>query len=71
MDINKYNEATQLVGRIRALDKICKIEDINNFNLCFCGKGCAVFEVDSALKYDVLELVKSFKTELEEELKKI
>lgn len=71
MDINKYNEATQLAERIKALDKICKIEDIENFNLCFCGRGCAIFEVDRTLKNNVLKLVKSLKMELEEELKKI
>lgn len=71
MDINKFYEAKKLVERIKSLDVVCKYGRISRYSLAFEKDGFHSFEVDEALREDVVKLAKSLKDKLEQELKKL
>lgn len=71
MDINKFYEAKKLVERIKSLDVVCKYGRISRYSLAFEKDGFHSFEVDEALREDVVKLAKSLKDKLEQELKEL
>ena len=71
MERNKYNKAARLVERIDALDGICKIENIDYFELNFERAGFVSICVDHELKSKVQELCKSLKEKLEKEFEEL
>lgn len=71
MDVNKFNEAKRLVERINVLDVVCTHGWISIYSLAFEKDGFHSFEVDEALREDVVKLAKSLKEKLEQELKEL
>lgn len=72
MERNKYNKAACLVKRIDELDIICKLENLDNFELNFQREeGFFSFCVDHELKSKVQELCKSLKEKLEKEFEEL
>lgn len=71
MERNKYNKAAWLVKRIDELDRICKLEDLDYFELNFQRVGFVSFCVDHELKSKVQELCKSLKEKLEKEFEEL
>ncbi|MBF1415330.1 MAG: hypothetical protein HXN33_07090 [Prevotella histicola] len=71
MDINKFNEAKRLVERIKSLDVVCNYGRISKYSLAFEKDGLHSFEVDEALREDVVKLAKSLKEKLEQELREL
>ena len=71
MERNKYNKAVWLAKRIDELDLICKIQNLDYFELNFERAGFVSFCVDHELKSKVQELCKSLKEKLEKEFEEL
>lgn len=71
MERNKYDKAAWLVKRIDELDLICKIGNLDYFELNFERAGFVSFCVDHELKSKVQELCKSLKEKLEKEFEEL
>ena len=71
MERNKYNKAAWLAKRIDKLDIICKLENLDYFELNFQREGIFSFCVDHELKSTVQELCKSLKEKLEKEFEEL
>lgn len=71
MERNKYNKAAWLVKRIDELDIICKLENLDYFELNFQREGFFSFCVDHELNSKVQELCKSLKEKLEKEFEEL
>lgn len=71
MERNKYNKAAWLAKRIDELDLICKIKNLDYFELNFEREGFVSFCVDHELKSKVQELCKSLKEKLEKEFEQL
>lgn len=71
MDIYKFNEAKRLVERIKSLDVVCNYGRISKYSLAFEKDGFHSFDVDEALREDVVKLAKSLKEKLEQELREL
>ena len=71
MERNKYNKAAWLAKRIDELDLICKIKNLDYFELNFQREGFFSFCVDHELKSKVQELCKSLKEKLEKEFEEL
>ena len=71
MERNKYNKAPWLAKRIDELDLICKIQNLDYFELNFERAGFVSICVDHELKSKVQELCKSLKEKLEKEFEQL
>lgn len=71
MERNKYNKAAWLAKRIDELDLICKIQNLDYFELNFERAGFVSFCVDHELKSKVQEFCKSLKEKLEKEFEQL